>query len=305
MKQKKSSNGKMELAVEVSVVSIIVNLVLSVFKLLAGVIARSGAMVSDAIHSASDVMSTVIVIIGVKISCKAPDEKHQYGHERYECVAAIILAVLLFATGMGIGYDAMKKIIAGNYEALAIPGILALVAAIVSIVVKEGMYWYTKAAADKLHSTALMADAWHHRSDAFSSVGSLVGIIGSRIGFPVLDKVASLVICFFIAKAAIEIFKDAICKLIDESCDKPTEDLMKTKIEKEAGVIEIDVLRTRKFGDKIYVDLEIKVDGNLTLVQAHYIAETVHHMVEDEFPVVKHCMVHVNPDNYVHDDKIK
>ena len=187
-----------QLAMRVSVISVIVNLVLSVFKLLAGIFAHSGAMISDAVHSASDVFSTFIVMIGVTISGKQADEEHPYGHERMECVAAIVLAVILFATGLGIGWSGLQKIMQSQQQTLEAPGALALIAAIVSIVTKEWMYWFTKIAADKIHSGALMADAWHHRSDALSSIGALVGIAGAQLGFPVLDPIASVVICLFI-----------------------------------------------------------------------------------------------------------
>ena len=153
-------------AVRVSVVSIIGNAVLSAFKVLAGVIAHSGAMISDGVHSASDVFSSIIVIIGVKLSAKKSDKEHPYGHERMECVAAIILAVVLLVTGLFIGDSALGKLISGNYDSLEIPGILALIAAVISIIVKEGMFWYTRYYAKLLDSGAVMADAWHHRSDA-------------------------------------------------------------------------------------------------------------------------------------------
>lgn len=187
-------------------------MLLSIIKLLAGIIAHSNAMISDAIHSASDVFSTIIVIIGIKLSARKPDKEHPYGHERMECVAAIVLSIVLFITGLGIGSTAVKNITSGSYNTLQIPGILALAAAILSIVCKEGMYWYTRYNARRIDSSALMADAWHHRSDAFSSIGALVGIAGARLGFPVMDSVASLVIFVFIIKAAYDIFKDAIDK---------------------------------------------------------------------------------------------
>ena len=163
----------------VSLITIIGNVVLSVIKLLAGVIAHSNAMISDAVHSASDVFSTFVVIIGIKLASKKPDKEHPYGHERMECVAAIVLAIVLFITGLGIGMDALRNILNGNYSDLQVPGILALIAAIVSIISKEGMYWYTRYNAKKIDSSALMADAWHHRSDAFSSIGALFGIGGA------------------------------------------------------------------------------------------------------------------------------
>lgn len=179
-----SSNKK--IAMRVSIISIFVNIALSVFKFIAGVLANSGAMISDAVHSASDVLSTFVVIIGVNISGQKADHEHQYGHDRLECVAAILLAVILFATGVGIGWTGIEKIMDAESHSLEIPGILALVAAVVSIGVKEWMYWFTRAAANKINSSALKADAWHHRSDALSSIGSLIGIAGARMGLPIL-----------------------------------------------------------------------------------------------------------------------
>lgn len=292
---KKAGSSEEALAYKVSAVSIFVNLTLSVFKLLAGLAAASGAMISDAVHSASDVFSTFVVIIGVKISNKKSDEDHEYGHERLECIAAIILSVILLLTGIGIGISGLEKILAGNYEELQVPGILALVAAILSIVIKEWMFWYTKAAAEKINSGALLADAWHHRSDSLSSIGAFAGISGARLGFPILDPIASVVICLFIGKAAYDIFKDAVDKLVDKSCDEETEKAMEECVLRQKGVGRLDSLQTRLFGAKIYVDIEIAADGNKTLYETHTIAEQVHDSIEKEFPMVKHCMVHVNP----------
>ena len=286
-----------KVAMKVSNVSIIINLLLSAFKLFAGIFARSSAMISDAVHSASDVLSTFIVIIGVNIAAKNSDEEHPYGHERFECVASIILAVILFATGLGIGYEGTKDIIRDNYGKLQAPGMLALVAACISVAVKEWMYWYTRGAAKKINSGALMADAWHHRSDALSSIGAFIGILGARMGLPILDPIASIVICLFILKAAYDIFKDATDKMIDKSCDEETLALMKSVIIRQSGVISIDLLRTRLFGAKMYVDIEIVADGEKTLTETHDIAESVHTAIEENFPSVKHCMVHVNPIN--------
>ncbi len=199
-------------------------MILSVVKLLAGIIARSGAMISDAVHSASDVFSTFVVIIGIKFASKKPDKEHPYGHERMECVAAIILAVVLFITGLGIGIDALRKILSGNYSELQIPGVLALIAAIVSIVSKEAME-----------------------------------------------------------------------KMVDHSCDEETEKQIHDCIMKNENVKGIDLLQTRIFGNKIYVDVEIQAEVSYTLQEAHDIAEVVHDEIEQSFPKVKHIMVHVNP----------
>ncbi len=280
-------------ATRVSMVSILGNLLLTVFKLIAGILAHSGAMISDAIHSASDVVSSFVVIIGVRIAAKAPDEGHPYGHERFECVAAMVLAAILVLAGGGIGVEAVRKI--AGAEALAVPGTLALAAAAVSIVSKEAMFWYTRGNARKIDSTALMAEAWHHRSDALSSVGALIGIAGARMGFPVLEPVASLIICLLVLKVAVEIFKDAIDRIVDHACDAEMEARLRQCAEAQEGVLGADLLHTRMFGNKIYVDLEISADGSLSLVEGHAIAERVHEAVEREFPQVKHIMVHVNP----------
>ncbi len=288
-------NSFEKVAMKVSFVSIVANIILSLFKFLAGMIAHSGAMISDSIHSASDVFSTLVVIVGIKMSGKKSDKEHPYGHERMECVAAIVLSTVLAVTGLGIGGSAAVKILSGGYENLKIPGVLALAAAFVSIAVKEGMYWYTRINAKKIDSGALMADAWHHRSDALSSVGALIGITGARLGFPILDAVASLCICFFIEKAAYDIFKDSIDKMVDKACDEELENEIKTCVLQQKGVLGVDLLRTRVFGNKIYVDIEIKADGNVTLREAHSTAERVHDAIEKNFIKVKHIMVHVNP----------
>ncbi len=279
----------------VSVVSIIVNTVLSLFKLIVGIFAHSGALISDSIHSASDVLSTFAVIAGVNIAAKDSDKAHQYGHERMENIFSIILAILLFATGLGIGFTAVKAIVVKNFEEIEIPGAIALVAAFVSIAVKEWMYHYTMHTAKKIKSTALKADAWHHRSDALSSVGSFAGILGARMGLPICDPIASLVICAFIAKAAWDIFYEAVNGLVDHSADDETCTELRRLISEQDGVLCVDDLKTRMFGSKLYVDVEIGADGNQTLRQAHEIAQCVHDIIEKRFENVKHCMVHVNP----------
>ena len=292
MKQQKTDK---QIAMHVSRVSIYVNVLLSIVKLVIGLVAHSGAMISDAIHSASDVFSTFIVMIGVTMSNKKSDKDHQYGHERFECAASIVLAVILAVTGVEIGWAGVQKILGGNYSTLAVPGKMALVIAVVSIVVKEAMYWYTRAAAKKTRSDALMADAWHHRSDALSSVGAFAGILGARLGYPVLDPVASVFICLCILKVALDIFKEAMGKMVDKACPgEVTEEISSAAMSVE-GVEGIDLLRTRLFGSRLYVDVEIAADGNKTLWETHEIAERVHDKIEGDFPDVKHCMVHVNP----------
>lgn len=273
--------------------TIIANAALTLVKLLAGIFAHSGAMISDAAHSASDVLSTIIVLIGVRLSSKEADREHPFGHERYESIAAIVLAVILFGTGLLIGVEGLRKIV--SHEALTVPGPLALAAAVISIVVKEVMYHYTARAAKAIDSDALMADAWHHRSDSLSSVGALIGIGGAMLGFGYLDPAASIVISVFVMKAAVDIFRDASEKTIDTSADAKTEAAIFDAVSSVEGIQNIDLLRTREFGSRIYVELEIAVDGDLPLREAHSIAEEVHNKVESAFPRVKHVMVHVNP----------
>jgi len=284
-----------QLAIRVTGRTILVNILLSAVKMAAGLIGRSGAMVSDAIHSLSDVLSSLVVILGIRMAHQDLDKEHPYGHERFECVAAIVLSGLLFITGIGIGWNGVQKILSGSPGSLEIPHTMALAAAILSILVKEGMYWYTRAAAKKIGSSALMADAWHHRSDALSSIGSFAGILGARLGYPILDPIACVVICIFIVKASIDIFREATCKMTDHACDDTILEELEEVILKQPGVLEIDLLQTRLFGDKFYVDVEISADGHVPLTEAHFIAHQVHDAIEQDFPLVKHCMVHVNP----------
>lgn len=295
------SNDLTKVAVRVSVITIFMNAALVVFKLLAGIFGKSYALISDAIHSASDVFSTVIVIIGVKVSAKKADKNHPFGHERFECVAAILLAVVLFATGVGVGYSGVKNIVTGDYKNFAVPKVIALVAAAVSIVVKEGMFWYTYLAAKKVNSSALKADAWHHRSDALSSVGSLIGVIGGMCGVKILDSIACIVICLLILKAAVQIFWDAVKKMTDESCDDKTENEIREFISSCDGVKRVDLLMTSKFGNRIFVITEIACESDLPLIETHRIAESVHSGIEEKFPLIKHITVHVNP--YGKDEK--
>jgi cation diffusion facilitator family transporter len=275
------------------------NVILSAFKLFAGLFANSAAMISDAVHSLSDVLADIIVMVGIKMSNQKSDKEHPYGHERMECVAGIILAFILFSVGALIGWGGTQKIIAGSYETASVPGALALIAAIVSIVVKEAMYWYTRAAANKLNSVALKASAWHHRSDAMSSVGSFAGILGARLGFPILDAVACVIICAFILKVAFSIFKEAIDKMTDTACDDTLINEISAVALAQESVLGIDQIITRLFGSKVYVDMAIAANGDATLSEAHDVAQQVHDAIELQFPNVKHCMIHVNPVNVI------
>ena len=276
-------------------VGIVGNMLLVAFKLYAGIAGHSGAMVSDAVHSLSDVAATFIAFLGVRLGGKAPDRQHPYGHDRLECVASIVLGIILLATGLGIGWGGIQQILAEGNGAVIDPAPIALIAALVSIIAKEAMFQYTRYYAKKLNSSAFMADAWHHRSDALSSIGSLVGIGGAMLGCSIMEPIACVAICLCILKVAFDILKDALEKMLDTACPDSYEQALSDFICKQQGVARLDALRTRKFGSMVYIDAEICVDGNLPLSQAHSIAEQVHHAVEANHPEIKHIMIHENP----------
>ena len=279
----------------VSAVGIAGNLILAAFKFIAGLVGHSSAMLSDALHSASDIVGGLIVMIGVSLAEKQPDKEHPYGHERLECIASILLAILLLIAGLAMGLSAAESMLTGGYRDAAVPGTIALVAAIVSIAVKEGMFHYTMRRAKAVDSGALRAEAWHHRSDALSSVGSLIGVAGARLGVRVLDPAAGLLICLFILKAAYDIFREALEKMTDHSGGEELEQDIRRCVGQFGDIGGIDLLQTREFGRRVYVDLEIRMDGALSLEQTHAVAERLHDALEERFPQIKHVMIHVNP----------
>jgi len=283
---------RVQIAKRVSIITVIWNTILSVVKIVVGFFGHSSAIVADGIHSMSDVFTTIIAYVGVNLSAKKADDDHQYGHEKFEPIMSKILATVLIVTALMIGYNGIKSMFSGNLET---PSQLNLLAAGLSIVVKEWMYRYTKKAADKINSSALKADAWHHRTDAFSSIGSLIGVAGALLGFKFFDPLAAVVIALIIIKVGVEIYLKSIDEVMDKSADEETIQKIRQAVQSVEGVIAIDMLLTRQHASVIYVDLEIGVDGDLTLWKAHAIAEKAHLIVEDEVPLVKHCMVHVNP----------
>lgn len=287
---------KSRIAMRVARNSILVNVGLAAFKLFAGIFGGSAAMVADGIHSVTDLVGTVIAIVGIKLAARTEDKEHPYGHERFECVATLVLAALIFMVGIGIGWNGVQTILS-DVIARPEPGmlVLPLVAAAVSIGVKECVFWYVRAAANKIDSDALMADAWHSRADGLSSIGSFIGILGAMLGYPVMDAVAAVVICLFIVKTAVQIAVESLGKMTDRACDDQTVEAMRAIILAQETVASVDVLRTRVFGNRIFVDVEIGVDAEVTFKQAHDVSHRVHDAIEREFPKVKHCKVHANP----------
>lgn len=280
------------LAVKVSIVTVIVNILLASFKIIAGIIGQSSAMLADGVHTLSDVLTTFVVLIGLKISSKEADKEHPYGHEKYESVFAKILSILLLLTGVFIGYEAIKVLINGEFRE---PKSIALAAAFFSIFIKEAMYWYTIKAARKIKSISMEADAWHHRSDAFSSIGTFVGILGARLGMPALDPIAGIIVSVFVIKVGVELYIKSVRELVDEAASEDIVGMIEEKTISIEGVREIKNLKTRIFGNKIYVDIEILVDRDITVRMGHDIAEKVHDKLEEEVEDIKHCMVHVEP----------
>lgn len=284
-------NNRLDIGIKVSKTTIIGNILLSIIKILIGFFSKSNAMVADGIHSFSDVISTIGVIIGLKLSNKPADKEHPYGHERIESLVSLLLSIMLFLVALGIGMSGASDILNKTFT---IPSMLAIFAALLSILAKEWMYFYTMKYAKLIDSASLKADAWHHRSDSLSSLGALMGIIGARIGFPILDPLASLIICILILKVSYEIAKQSISQLVDESAKDDTITEIISKINSIDDVRKIDSVKTRLHSTKIYVDVEISVDSFLTVEEGHDIAIKVHNLIEENRKI-KHCMVHVNP----------
>lgn len=280
-------------AYRVSLCTSAANFVLAALKMAAGVLGGSSALISDAVDSACDVFSSLIVMVGVKFASKSPDADHPYGHERFECISSIVLALIIGFSGVGVGIAAVQKIFSG--QELAPPALITLVVAAVSIAAKEWMFRFTRRTARRIQSDSLMANAMNYRSDVFSSCGVLIGIAGSQLGFPILDAVASLVICVLILRSAIEILLDALSKMLDSSIDGETLEAMRDLVLAQQGVLALDDIKTRQFGSRYFVDVEIACDGDLPLRDAHAIASRVHDEIERRFPSTKHCQVHVNP----------
>lgn len=284
----------------VGIVTIIFNLLLTLGKLIAGALAKSSSLISDGVHSGSDVLSTVVVMVGAKLSVKEPDKDHPFGHERMESIASIVLAMLLVGTAVLLGYTGVTSIVEfakGNIPQKSEFIYLALGFAVASIVVKFLMFVYTIINAKKINSTSLKADAYHHLSDSLSSIGSVLGIVGILIGgyWAILDPIACLIIALFIIKVAFDILKQAINEVVDKSAPEEFNEEIKNFASSIEGVQHVNTLRTRMFGNKYYIELAIAVDPNITVMEGHEIGSHIHHEIEKNYPNVKHCTVHIDP----------
>lgn len=285
---------------KVSVICIIGNVLLMLGKIITGILANSSSLISDGVHSGSDVFSTIIVMIGTKISGKKPDKDHPFGHERFESVACMILAIILGGTALILAYNGIVNIIDfcnGNKPKFNDFTYIALGFAVGSIVVKFLMYLYSIIVAKKINSPSLKADAYHHLSDSLSSFGSVIGIIGIIVGgnWSILDPISSIVIALFILKVAFDIGKEAINQVVDKAGSPEYESKIKEIVGSNKEVKKINSIKTRQFANKYYVELEIAVDGNLSVTEGHKIANDVHNKIEETMGDIKHCMVHVDP----------
>lgn len=275
-------------------VSLAANLALALMKLIAGLCAHSAALLSDAAHSAADVLCDGVLMLGVRIGARAPDEEHPYGHDRFESVAAMVLAGILAATGLTMGGTALTTLCAGGVNAQP-PGLAALIVAALCALCKEALFHYTRFYAVRLKSEALLAGAWHHRSDALSSIGALVGIAGARLGMRWPEGAASLLISCLILKTACEIFLAAVRKIVDHACAESIRAALCECALSQPGVLSVQSLKTREFGRGLYAEMEIRADGRLTLDEGELIAESVHREAEGQLPQLKHISVRVSP----------
>ena len=282
-----------EEASKVTIQSIVWNIVLTIIKVFAGVLGKSSAMVADGLHSASDIISSIGVLIGNYISSTPHDKEHNYGHEKAETLVSFVLSLLLIFVSVTIGVEGLKSLF--NLETLQVPTLLPLIVSIISILIKEYQYRITIKVAEKINSPALKADAWHHRSDALSSVAAFIGIGGSMLGFKALDPIASIAVAFFVAKVGIEILKNSVNELMDVSIEDDHEEQIKQIAKETKGVMNLGELKTRKHGAMAYVDLTICVDGSLTVKEGHNIAHKLEKRMIDEIEYIKGITIHVEP----------
>lgn len=277
----------------------IVNMLLLVFKFVAGVLGNSAAMIADAVHSLSDFLTDIVVIAFVKLSSKPADQDHDYGHGKYETVASSIIGMALVVVAVLLGWGGVEKIIqVAKGEQLEQPGVIALVAAVLSVALKEWVFRITKKVALDVNSQALEANAWHHRSDAMSSVGTSIGIGGAVLlgkSWAVLDPIASVVVSIMILIAAFRLLRQASGELLEESLPKATEDKIESIVYQDKLVTDIHHLHTRRIGSIIAVEMHLRLPGDITLEESHHHATRIEQALRAEFGAGTHIMLHIEP----------
>ena len=287
------NNNRYEEATKVTLISIMWNIILTLIKILGGVVGKSNAMIADGLHSASDIISSLGVLIGNKIARTPHDKEHNYGHEKAETLVSFLLSMLLIYGALTISSNGVNSLL--HLENVQVPTFLPLIISIISIGIKEYQYRITIKVAKKINSPSLKADAWHHRSDALSSVAAFIGIGGSLLGFKALDPIATVIVGLFVAKVGLDIFKEAINELMDYSIDEKDESQIVSIANSTEGVLNIGELRTRKHGSMAYVDLTICVNKDLTVLEGHEIANKLEISILEELQIVKGITVHVEP----------
>ena len=283
----------------VTLLGSVVNFLLLALKFVAGIAGNSAAMIADAVHSLSDFVTDIIVILFVRISAKPQDEGHDYGHGKFETLATTIIGAILFMVGVGIMLNSIGSIIdVCRGQELKAPSMLALIAAIISIIAKEGLYQYTIHKGRTLNSSAVIANAWHHRSDAFSSIGTLVGISGAMflgVRWRVLDPIAALVVGIFIVRVSIMLVKPCIDELLEKSLPQETEERILDIILSHPEVSAPHNLRTRRIGNSIAIEVHIRMNGLITLNEAHRITQMIEVALKREFGQCTHIGIHMEP----------
>ena len=296
---KRDTASRKQRIYKVTVVGSIVNFLLLAFKLLAGIVVQSAAMLADAVHSISDFATDVVVLVFVRISNKSQDKEHDFGHGKYETLATAIIGLLLFLVGVGILWSGISSIWAFfKGEKLDEPGLIALVAALVSIVSKELLYQYTVIVGKQVGSQAVVANAWHHRSDAFSSIGTAVGIGGAILlgeDWRVLDPIAAVIVSFFIIKVAVKLLIPCLDELLEKSLPDEVEKEIIQAVLSFSGVSEPHHLRTRRIGSYYAIDVHVRMDGEISLRESHMTATKIECKLRDMFGPSTLINIHVEP----------
>lgn len=283
---------RMNLSKRASAIALSVNISLMTAKIAAGLISGSTAIIADAFNNATDIFATIAVFGGIRISYLPPDEKHQYGHAKAEPIVAKLVAILIIFTAITIGYTSIKQLFSIKTES---PGFVAIMVSFFSILIKYALFKYTNRVGNLVESPSMIADSYNHRSDVLASSAVLLGVVGARFGYPILDPAAGLVVSILILKTGVSIYINAINDLMDTAPDPKTINFIKKVASKTNGVIHVNNIRARKYGSKYQVDLKICVDGHITVEEGHLIAANTKHNIMKEINNVEDIMVHVNP----------
>ncbi|WP_133015702.1 cation diffusion facilitator family transporter [Clostridium cuniculi] len=278
---------------KITIISILLNIVLTILKILSGILGNSTAIIADGLHSASDIITSVGILIGNSISRKPRDDEHQYGHEKAESLVSFTLATVLIGISLKIGYDGLRELI--NVNNILVPNALPLVVALISIVVKEYQYQITIRVAKRINSSSLKADAWHHRSDALSSIAAFIGIGGAMLGLKILDPIASIIVAIVVVKVGIDILKSACDELMDSSISKQDISKIKSLVDSNEKIYGIKDFKSRKYGSVAYIDMSIFIDKSKTLEEAHDIADNLEHTIISGLSYVKEINIHTEP----------